>query len=86
MSYRIDEREKNEIKKKQLFPEIVKLDDGHEIVLVHDHEGRNLLMQTSVPERPLGYKLTPIDSKRDLAVTRNENGKLHAWIEPTHLI
>ena len=38
------------LKKKQLFPEIVKLDDGHEIVLVHDHEGKNLLMQTSVPE------------------------------------
>jgi hypothetical protein len=31
--------------------------------------------------KPLGYKLTPIDSRRHLAVTRNENGRLHAWIE-----
>jgi hypothetical protein len=86
MSYRNDEREKIRLKKKRLYPEIVKLDDGHEIVVVHDQEGKNLLMQTSVPDRPLGYKLTPIDSKRHLAVTRNENGKLHAWIEPSHLI
>jgi hypothetical protein len=64
----------------------VKLDDGLEIVVVHDHEGRNLLMQTNVPKKPLGYKLTPIDSKRHLAVIRNENGRLHAWIEPNHLI
>jgi uncharacterized protein (DUF2249 family) len=82
MSYRNDEREKMRLKKKQLYPEIVKLDDGHEIVVVHDHEGRNLLMQTSVPKKPLDYKLTPIDSNRHLAVTRNENGRLHAWIEP----
>jgi hypothetical protein len=61
MSYRNDKGEKMRLKKKQLYPEIVKLDDGHEIVVVHDNEGRNLLMQTSVPERPLGYKLTPID-------------------------
>jgi hypothetical protein len=79
-------KEKMGLKKKQLYPEIVKLDDGHEIVVVHDDEGRNLLMQTSVPKKPLGYKLTPIDSKRHLAVTRNENGRLHAWIEPSHLI
>jgi hypothetical protein len=86
MSYRNDEREKMRLKKKQLYPEIVKLDDGHEIVVVHDQEGENLLMQTSVPDRPLGHKLTPIDSDRRLAVTRNVNGKLHAWIEPSHLI
>jgi hypothetical protein len=81
MSSRNDEREKMRLKKKQLYPEVVKLDDGHEIVVVHDNEGRNLLMQTSVPTKPLGYKLTPIDSNRHLAVTRNENGRLHAWIE-----
>jgi hypothetical protein len=81
MSFRNDEREKMGLKKKQLYPEIVKLDDGHEIVVVHDNEGRNLLMQTSVPTKPLGYKITPIDSDRHLAVTRNENGRLHAWIE-----
>jgi hypothetical protein len=74
------------LKKKQLYPEIVKLNDGHEIVVVHDKEGRTLLMQTSVPERPLGYKLTPIDPERRLAATINENSKLHAWIEPSHLI
>jgi hypothetical protein len=74
------------LKKKQLYPEVLRLDDGHEIVVVHDNEARNLLMQTNVPEKPLGYKLTPIDSKRDLAVTRNENGRLHSWIEPNHLI
>ena len=81
MSSRNDEGEKMRLKKKQLYPEVVKLDDGHEIVVVHDNEGRNLLMQTSVPTKPLGYKLTPIDSNRHLAVTRNENGRLHAWIE-----
>jgi hypothetical protein len=75
-------KEKNmRLKKKQLFPEIVKLDDGHEIVVVHDHEGRNLLMQTSVPEKPLGDNLTPIDENRQLALSRQENGKLNAWIE-----
>jgi hypothetical protein len=81
MSSRNDEGEKMRLKKKQLYPEVVKLDDGREIVVVHDNEGRNLLMQTSVPTKPLGYKLTPIDSNRHLAVTRNENGRLHAWIE-----
>ena len=86
MSYRNDEREKMRLEKKQLYPQIIILDDGHEIVLVRDHEGKNLLMQTSVPGKPLGYKLTPIDSNRQLAVTRSENGKLHAWIEPSHLI
>jgi uncharacterized protein (DUF2249 family) len=86
MSYRNDEREKMRLQKKQLYSEIIKLDDGHEIVLIRDHEGKNLLMQTSVPEKPLGYKLTPIDSNRQLTVTRSENGKLYAWIEPSHLI
>jgi hypothetical protein len=81
MSYRGDERENMGLKKKQLYPEVLRLDDGREIVIVHDMNGRNLLMQTSVPKRPLGYKLTPIDETRQLALSRQENGKLDAWIE-----
>jgi hypothetical protein len=81
MSYRSDEREKMRLKKKQLYPEVLRLDDGREIVLVHDVSGRNLLMQTSVPKKPLGYKQTPIDGTRQLALSRQENGKLNAWIE-----
>jgi hypothetical protein len=81
MSYGSDEREKMKLKKKQLYPEVLRLDDGHEIVVVHDLGGRNLFMQTSVPKRPLGYKLTPIDETRQLALSRQENGKLNAWIE-----
>ena len=69
------------LKKKQLYPEVLRLDDGREIVIVHDMKGTNLLMQTSVPKRPLGYKLTPIDENRQLALSRQENGKLNAWIE-----
>jgi hypothetical protein len=83
MYYRSDEREKMGLKKKQLYPEVLRLDDGREIVLVHDMSGRNLLMQTSVPKKPLGYKLTPIDDTRQLALSRQENGKLNAWIETT---
>ena len=83
MSYRGDEREKMGLKKKQLFPEVLRLDDGREIVIVHDMNGRNLLMQTSVPKKPLGYKLTPIDGTRQLALSRQENGRLNAWIETT---
>jgi hypothetical protein len=83
MSYRSDGRERMGLKKKQLYPEVLRLDDGREIVLVHDINGRNLLMQTSVPKRPLGYKLTPIDETRQLALSRQENGKLNAWIETT---
>jgi uncharacterized protein (DUF2249 family) len=37
-------KEKMRLKKEQRYPEIVKLDDGHEMVVVQDHEGRNLLM------------------------------------------
>ena len=69
------------LKKKQLYPEVLRLDDGREIVIVHDMKGTNLLMQISVPKRPLGYKLTPIDGNRQLALSRQENGKLNAWIE-----
>jgi hypothetical protein len=44
-------------------------------------DGRNLFMQTSVPNRTLGFKLTPIDENRQLVLSRQENGKLNAWIE-----
>lgn len=37
--------EKMRLKKEQLYPEIVKLDDGHEMVVVHDHEGSRQVCQ-----------------------------------------
>jgi hypothetical protein len=59
-----EKKKKMRLKKKQLYPEIVKLDDGHEIVVIHDNKGRILFMQTRIPKKPLDCEFSPIDSRR----------------------